>query len=316
MTDMIKSSVKDCSKENLGAKSVKSLMNRTMPLSSAVTEAPNVSGCYQLYMGDKLVYVGKAEDGIRKRFVQYYNGTTAHYSSAVKIYENRDKLFVKWKVIEEKDLVASKEATWIRNYKPAWNDQSGWGDKGVLSKKAGSNKAEKSVTSVGKNLLPEKLVRGISKSPELELGKEVRRSALVSVGDSVIATAVAETVKAVKKGDDVDTTVGNIVGEGTSAAISTGGGALVGEAAGLIAIGLGAGPVGWGIVTAGTALLAAKGISKGTEHITEGISNSVSEGVSKVRRNCDAVDSACMALERAGNSISDFWYRTVGYHFL
>ncbi len=68
----------------------KSLMNKTMPLSEVITKAPKTSGCYRIYRGNELVYVGKAQDGIRKRFVQYYNGTTAHYTSAKRIYAERD----------------------------------------------------------------------------------------------------------------------------------------------------------------------------------------------------------------------------------
>ncbi len=40
----------------------------------ADNRAPNEMGCYKLYCDGGLKYVGKAEDGIRKRFVQYYNG--------------------------------------------------------------------------------------------------------------------------------------------------------------------------------------------------------------------------------------------------
>ena len=114
----------------------KSLMNQTMSLAQATKEAPNAAGCYQIYKGDELVYVGKAGDGIRKRFVQYYNGTTAHYSSAKKIYANRDVLTVKWKIVDDPTLVAEQEATWIRNYKPAWNNQSGHGDTGVFAERS------------------------------------------------------------------------------------------------------------------------------------------------------------------------------------
>ena len=113
----------------------KSLMNQTMSLAQATKEAPNAAGCYQIYKGDELVYVGTAGDGIRKRFVQYYNGTTAHYSSAKKIYANRDVLTVKWKIVDDPALVAEQEAKWIRNYQPAWNVQSGHGDTGVFAER-------------------------------------------------------------------------------------------------------------------------------------------------------------------------------------
>ena len=66
-------------------------------LEEATKTAPNSMGCYKIYYNG-LKYVGKAEDGIRKRFVQYYNGTTAHYPSARKIYEHRDEITVSWKM--------------------------------------------------------------------------------------------------------------------------------------------------------------------------------------------------------------------------
>nr|WP_307990046.1 GIY-YIG nuclease family protein [uncultured Niameybacter sp.] len=96
-------------------------------LKDATKEAPNSMGCYKIYCGG-LKYVGKAEDGIRKRFVQYYNGTTAHYSSAKKIYENRDKITVTWLTLNSREACREVEAKWIREMKPEWNKQSGWGN--------------------------------------------------------------------------------------------------------------------------------------------------------------------------------------------
>lgn len=69
-----------------------------MSLQEATKSAPNAMGCYKIYC-DGLKYVGKAEDGIRKRFVQYYNGTTAHYPSAKAIYAYRDRITVTWVVL-------------------------------------------------------------------------------------------------------------------------------------------------------------------------------------------------------------------------
>ncbi|EYE87624.1 hypothetical protein Q428_12365 [Fervidicella metallireducens AeB] len=96
-------------------------------LKEATKIAPNSMGCYKIYCNG-LKYVGKAEDGIRKRFVQYYNGTTAHYSSAKKIYENRDNITVSWVVLQSREQCREVEAKWIRDLKPEWNKQSGWGD--------------------------------------------------------------------------------------------------------------------------------------------------------------------------------------------
>jgi len=83
-----------------------------MPLEQATKNAPNAMGCYKIYYRG-LKYVGKAEDGIRKRFVQYYNGTTAHYSSAKKIFEHRDDITVSWVVLSSAKECQETEARWI-----------------------------------------------------------------------------------------------------------------------------------------------------------------------------------------------------------
>ena len=95
-------------------------------LKEATSVAPNDMGCYKIYCGG-LKYVGKAEDGIRKRFVQYYNGTTKHYTSGRKIYENKEKITVTWQVCKSREEVRSLEAKWIKELDPKWNVQSGWG---------------------------------------------------------------------------------------------------------------------------------------------------------------------------------------------
>ena len=95
------------------------------PLKEATKTAPNAMGCYKIYYHG-LKYVGKAEDGIRKRFVQYYNGTTAHYPSAQKIYEHRDEITVSWKILPTREACRETERQWIEQHKPEWNDKSGW----------------------------------------------------------------------------------------------------------------------------------------------------------------------------------------------
>ena len=97
-----------------------------MSLKEAATKAPNSMGCYKIYCNG-LKYVGKAEDGIRKRFVQYYNGTTAHYSSAKKIYKKRDEITVSWLVLPSGKQCRQIEAKWISKFDPEWNCQKGWG---------------------------------------------------------------------------------------------------------------------------------------------------------------------------------------------
>lgn len=103
------------------------LLGGRTPLKSATKNAPNSMGCYKIFYRG-LKYVGKAEDGIRKRFVQYYNGTTAHYPSAKKIYEHRDEISVSWEICQSRKECQELEAKWIREFRPEWNKQSGWGD--------------------------------------------------------------------------------------------------------------------------------------------------------------------------------------------
>ena len=97
------------------------------PLSEAVKSAPNAMGCYRIFYGGRLVYVGKAEDGIRKRFVQYWNGTTTHYPSGRKIHENRDNITVSWQVLKSREECREVERKWIESLEPEWNAQKGWG---------------------------------------------------------------------------------------------------------------------------------------------------------------------------------------------
>ena len=59
-------------------------------------------------------------------FVQYYNGTTAHYPSARKIYEHRDEITVSWKILPTREACRETERQWIEQYNPEWNDKSGW----------------------------------------------------------------------------------------------------------------------------------------------------------------------------------------------
>lgn len=103
------------------------LFGGKMTLRQATKDAPNNMGCYKIYY-QGIKYVGKAEDGIRKRFVQYYNGTTAHYPSAKRIYEHRDEIKVSWQICHSRTECRQLEAEWIRNLHPEWNKQRGWGD--------------------------------------------------------------------------------------------------------------------------------------------------------------------------------------------
>ncbi|MBO5177321.1 MAG: GIY-YIG nuclease family protein [Lachnospiraceae bacterium] len=106
-------------------KAVSSTVGTGISLKNATKSAPNSMGCYKIYYHG-LKYVGKSEDGIRKRFVQYYNGTTAHYPSAKKIYQHRNEITVTWQVCNSREETRALEAKWIRQYDPEWNDRRGW----------------------------------------------------------------------------------------------------------------------------------------------------------------------------------------------
>lgn len=108
-------------------KSITSLICGSTSLYEATKSAPNSMGCYKIILNGSLKYVGKAEDGIRKRFVQYYNGTTAHYPSARKIYKYKDEIKVQWIVLNDRQKVRALEAKWIEQYNPEWNVKKGWG---------------------------------------------------------------------------------------------------------------------------------------------------------------------------------------------
>lgn len=294
----------------------KSLMNTTMPLSQAMKDAPNVSGCYQIYQGDKLVYVGKAQDGIRKRFVQYYNGTTAHYSSAERILANKDNLSVKWKVIEDPAMVTEQEAKWIRNLKPSWNNQSGWGDKGVLTKSSTTvPKTTGKSTGKGKGLISG-TATVTTMAPELALAEMIGASALNAAGGAVVGTALVETLRSIKENENLTKTFGNVVGQGTRAAISAGGGAVAGELAGLAAIALGAGPIGWAAAAIGTGVLTAAGISEATGELADEISYYVSDGFDNFRMNCPVADVTCTVAENIIYEAENLWDSTIGSLFL
>ena len=92
-------------------------------LKVATKSAPNSMGCYKIFLNGSLKYVGKAEDGIRKRFVQYYNGTTAHYPSAQKIYEHRDEISVAWVVLQSRQECRDTEAEWIDRYNQHFDNE-------------------------------------------------------------------------------------------------------------------------------------------------------------------------------------------------
>ena len=60
-------------------------------------KAPNRPGVYKLYLGSRLMKIGKAEDGLRKRFSDYYRGPEGGTAGMREIDKsNRDNIEVSW----------------------------------------------------------------------------------------------------------------------------------------------------------------------------------------------------------------------------
>lgn len=266
----------------------KSLMNKTMPLSEAIRKAPNSSGCYQIYYNGKLVYVGKAQDGIRKRFVQYYNGTTKHYKSGKKIYDHRNKITVKWTVLKEKEEVLKKEAYWIRKYKPIWNTQSGWGDKGVLK-----NNNKKELLMKTPELLetkkPNKQVKDYSKTKSVM--KSMKKEALTCGA----VTAGFEIAKGILNSESADECVEHTVSKSLESATAGAGGVIGAE------IGSAFGPVGTAIGYLGGQIVTGEIIEGAFDEVGE-VAGYVTEKISHKARDVafdvsTTIDSIGLSIE-------------------
>jgi hypothetical protein len=68
-------------------------------------QAPNRSGVYKVYYEGQLMKVGKAEDGLRKRFSDYYRGTSGGTAGLSYIDENnRDEITVSWMECSKSNL--------------------------------------------------------------------------------------------------------------------------------------------------------------------------------------------------------------------
>jgi len=156
----------------------------------------------------------------------------------------------------------------------------------------------------------------VTSSPEMALASCIGNSVMNAAGGAVVGTAIVEAVKSVKENDDAETFIGNVAGRGIQSAISAGGGAVAGEIAGLTAIALGAGPVGWAAAAIGTGVAVATGISGGTNELAEDISYAVSDGMENLRLNSGLVDGVCTVGENIGLGLGSLWDNTFGSWFL
>lgn len=210
-------------------------MSKLTSLKDAINYAPNQMGCYQLYKNGKLIYVGKAEDGIRKRLVQYYNGTTTEYTSVAIINLWKDELQVRWIVLDSKEAVLGWESNCIGELKPLLNTQSGWGQTNQLKG-----------TTVGNaiNVM----------SPEMAIADCIGGATKTAIKGAVAVTAGVEAIKSLANGDSIEECLGNVASKSCEAAVSAGAGAVAGEVAGVAAVALGAGPIGMGVATLAAAV--------------------------------------------------------------
>ncbi|MDD2230693.1 MAG: GIY-YIG nuclease family protein [Candidatus Cloacimonetes bacterium] len=94
-------------------------------LALATEVAPDTMGCYCFVYEGNIVYIGKAESGIKSRLQQHYNGNGTSDSSK-RIYQIRDHITAHWKVLKTKQECQDFEAKYIDSYDPEWNEISGW----------------------------------------------------------------------------------------------------------------------------------------------------------------------------------------------
>jgi excinuclease UvrABC nuclease subunit len=90
-------------------------------LKEASENAPNLMGCYKVFLNGELKYVGKSEYSLRQRFAQYYDGRMIYSEAAKKIHEKRDNIEVSWVVQRSAEDCKRLEEQWIAKLRPEWN---------------------------------------------------------------------------------------------------------------------------------------------------------------------------------------------------
>lgn len=97
----------------------------TFKLSDVDKEAPHRKGCYLLLLNGNVMYVGKAESGLKNRLSQHYNNKNPLCNSEQQISKFRDRLSVICKICNTKKECAQVEKDWIIKYDPPWNERIG-----------------------------------------------------------------------------------------------------------------------------------------------------------------------------------------------
>jgi len=98
-----------------------SLLKPRVSLKEAAENAPEVMGCYKVYMNGELKYVGKSGYSLKQRFIQYYDGKMLLSAAGKRIHDNRDAVEVSWVVMISKNECERLEQQWKSRLRPEWN---------------------------------------------------------------------------------------------------------------------------------------------------------------------------------------------------
>lgn len=155
----------------------------------------------------------------------------------------------------------------------------------------------------------------IAETPEMALVKGIGNAASMAAAGALAGTLVCETVSSIRDCDEADVYVGKVVGKGVQAVASAGGGAVTGKMAGIVAAGLGAGPVGVAAASIGTGLATSAAIAEATEEVAEDIAFAVMDGIDNLRMEVPALDIPCAIVENVGLGLGSLWDNTFGLFF-
>lgn len=90
-------------------------------LKEAAESAPELMGCYKVFAGGELKYVGRSGYSLRQRFAQYYDGKMITSAAAKRIHDLRDDIQVSWIVLSSERDCSQMERQWILRLDPEWN---------------------------------------------------------------------------------------------------------------------------------------------------------------------------------------------------
>jgi len=96
--------------------------DKITPLNEAAQKAPEEKGCYIMFLDDELVYVGKAENGLRNKLSHHYGDelgdATLQAEKNIKKYRNNINVF--WKTLDSVTAVKETEKKWVEECFPTW----------------------------------------------------------------------------------------------------------------------------------------------------------------------------------------------------